>query len=451
MGMNCDSARETISASLDGELGRHSREELDAHLDACAECRRWREGAHVVTRRLRLGPARAVPGAPAQVLAAAQAAAGRPPKPAATYRRPLGQATAGRSPKEAGADLAPARATAPPPTGATSDNRPPAYTTATRRRPPAQPATPGRPGRHPRVLTPTLLVALAVAQIVFTLPALLPFTGVWTLQLGTTGSLHLGEFLPPLLASAAYLTLWGKRVQTLAREGRPLASWRVASFVGGALTVCFVQLPPFDGLADEVMVAHMIQHIVLGDLASLLMVMGLTGPVLQPLLERRRTRRLLRLASPIPALVLWAGNLYLWQTPLLYQLAVRHDLVHALEHICLLWCGLLLWLALLGPLPKPAWYRGWAPVGYVAAIRLIGAALGNALIWAQTIFYPVYKTSDAARGLNPLSDQNLAGAAMMIEQMLLTVVLLGWLYVRLTHQDDERRALPRTRLRGAER
>ena len=115
--------------------------------------------------------------------------------------------------------------------------------------------------------------------------------------------------------------------------------------------------------------------------------------------------------------------------------------MHALEHACLLWFGLLLWLALLGPLPKPAWFHGWAPVGYVAAIRLIGAVLGNAMIWAQTLFYPVYKTSDAARGLNPLSDQNLAGAAMMIEQMFLTIVLVGWLFLRFARQDEERQGL----------
>ncbi len=376
MGMNCKSAREAISASLDGEVeeGR-SREELDAHLDACAACWRWREGAHEVTRRLRLAPAQALPGAPARVLAAAHTAAD------------------------------------------------------------------GRPARRPRTLTRPRLVALGVAQVVLALPAVVPFTGMLALPLGTTDTLHLGEFLPPLLATAVYLTLFGKRAGTLAREGRPVASWRVASFVVGALTVCFVQLPPFDSLADEVLLAHMIQHIIIGDLASLLMVFGLTGPVLAPLLHFRVTRPLRRLASPIPALVLWAVDLYFWHTPLMYQLAIRHDLVHALEHACLLWFGLLLWLALLGPLPKPAWFHGWAPVGYVAAIRLIGAVMGNAMIWAQTIFYPVYKTSDAARGLNPLSDQNLAGAAMMIEQMFLTIVLVGWLFLRFARQDEERQGL----------
>jgi putative membrane protein len=382
--MNCESAREAISASLDGEAGG-SREELDAHLDGCAACQRWREGAHEVTRRLRLAPARAVPGAPPQVLAAARAVADG---------QPLARAAAD-----------------------------------------------GKPTRKPRGLTRPRLVALAVAQVFFTLPAVVPFTGMFSLPLGTADTLHLGEFLPPLIATAVYLTLFGKRTQTLAREGRPVASWRIASFVVGALTVCFVQLPPFDSLADEVLLAHMIQHIIIGDIASLLMVFGLTGPVLAPLLHFRVTRPLRRLASPITALVLWAVDLYFWHTPLMYQLAIRHDLVHALEHACLLWFGLLLWLALLGPLPKPAWFHGWAPVGYVAAIRLIGAVLGNAMIWAQTIFYPVYKTSDAARGLNPLSDQNLAGAAMMIEQMFLTIVLVGWLFLRFARQDEERQGL----------
>lgn len=259
--------------------------------------------------------------------------------------------------------------------------------------------------------------------------------------LASDGGLHLGEFVPPLLACAVYLSLFGTRMRTLAREGRPVASWRTVSFVIGTVIVSAVQLPPFDSLADEVLLAHMIQHIIIGDIASLLIVLGLTGPVLAPLLQIRVTRPLRRLASPILALALWAVNLYVWHLPLLYQLAIRHDLVHALEHACLLWFGLLLWLALLGPLPKPAWFSGWGPVGYVAGVRLVSAVLGNVLIWGQSVFYPVYDASDAARGLNPISDQNLAGGAMMVEQILLTTLLLGWLFLRFAKRDEERQEL----------
>jgi hypothetical protein len=124
--------------------------------------------------------------------------------------------------------------------------------------------------------------------------------------------LHLGEFLPPVLITAAYLLLFAKRASTLAREGRPVATWREVSFVSGALMLAVVQVPPFDTLGDQVLIAHMIQHIIIGDIASLLVVFGLTGPVLQPLLHIRATRPLRVLASPVVALVLWTVDMYVW-------------------------------------------------------------------------------------------------------------------------------------------
>ena len=252
---------------------------------------------------------------------------------------------------------------------------------------------------------------------------------------------HLAEFIPPLGASLVYLVLYRRRATTLGRERRPVPRWRIVSFVSGVLLVTLVQLPPFDGLADTLLAAHMVQHIVIGDIASLLIVLGLSGPVLAPLLRTRFSRALRRLSHPLVALGLWAVDLYAWHLPFFYQLAIEHDLVHALEHACLLWFGSLLWLALIGPLPKPAWFAGWWEVGYVMLVRLVGAVLANALIWAQVVFYPVYRVSDAARGLSPLSDQNLAGGVMMVEQVILTTVVLVWLLARLLREDEDRQAL----------
>ncbi|MGA9860031.1 MAG: cytochrome c oxidase assembly protein [Solirubrobacteraceae bacterium] len=253
--------------------------------------------------------------------------------------------------------------------------------------------------------------------------------------------LHLGEFSPPLIATIAYLSLYARRAQTLAREGRPVATWRIVSFVVGVLLVAGVQTGPLDTLADSVLVAHMLQHILIGDIATLLIAFGVTGPVIQPLLHIRAIRPLRTLAHPLIAVALWALNLYAWHLPILYQLAIRHDLVHALEHACLLWFGTLLWLGLIGPLPKPNWFAGWGAIGYVVAVRFLGAIMANVLIWGQTVFYPVYKASDAARGLNALSDQNLTGGVMMFEQIILTTLLLGWLFARFARQDEERQSL----------
>lgn len=260
--------------------------------------------------------------------------------------------------------------------------------------------------------------------------ALLPFIGP-----------HLGESLPPLIACCLYLALYLKRARTLTRRGTPVGAWRIFSFTTGVLMVTVIQVGPLDSLADQILFVHMVQHILIGDVCSLLIVLGLTGPMIAPLLRIRLTRPIRSLAHPVLALVLWATDLFAWHLPLLYQLAIRHDLVHALEHACLLWFGILLWAALIGPLPKPHWFTGWARLSYVIGVRTVGAVLGTVLIWAQMLLYPVYRSSDAARGLNPLSDQNVAGAIMMVEQMVLTAGLLTWLFLRWLRQEGERQDL----------
>ncbi len=253
--------------------------------------------------------------------------------------------------------------------------------------------------------------------------------------------MHLAEFLPPAVATVVYLAFYGRRVRTLANEGRPVATWRVACFVSGVLLLAALQIGPLDTLADQRLVAHMLQHILIGDICSLLVVLGITGPVIQPLLHFRLTRPLRKLANPLVALFLWALNMYGWHLPAAYQLAIRSDIVHAAEHACMFWFGSLLWLALIGPLPKPKWFTGWGRLGYIITVRFAGAVLANVLIWASSVLYPTYATTDRPQGVNPLSDQSLAGGVMMIEQIFLTTLLLGWLFYRFSIQDEERQQL----------
>jgi predicted anti-sigma-YlaC factor YlaD len=55
--MECDKAREAISALIDGEDAGLPDGALEAHLAGCAACREWQHRAHAVTRRARLGSA----------------------------------------------------------------------------------------------------------------------------------------------------------------------------------------------------------------------------------------------------------------------------------------------------------------------------------------------------------------------------------------------------------
>src|SRR5437763_11902900 len=163
---------------------------------------------------------------------------------------------------------------------------------------------------------------------------------------GPVGSIGL-----PILILLYWLP-YHARARTLAREDRPVPGWRQACYAAGLIALAIALSPPVDKLADQLLVAHMAEHLLIGDVAALLIVLGFTGPLLAPLLRNKIVGKLRVLTHPVVAIVLWAVNFYLWHLPTLYQAALRHDRLHALEHATFLGFGIAMWMALLGPLPK---------------------------------------------------------------------------------------------------
>ena len=232
-----------------------------------------------------------------------------------------------------------------------------------------------------------------------------------------------------------------RRAKRLAAEGRPVATWRRYSFAAGLLILLAALTAPLGDLAEKLLVAHMVEHLLIGDLAALLLVVGLTGPMIAPLLRMRFFARLRVLAHPLVALPVWAIDLYVWHIPVLYEAALRHEVVHVFEHTCFLLAGISMWMALIGPLPKPAWYGNLARLGYIVAVRLIEGILGNIFLWSHTIFYPYYGVHEAPYHLSPLQDQIDAGAVMMVEGSILTILLFAWLFMRAASQSEQRQEL----------
>ena len=245
------------------------------------------------------------------------------------------------------------------------------------------------------------------------------------------------QLVPLAIAGVAYAL----RARTLARGGKPVSTWRQASFALGLALILVALVSPVAHMGEELLVAHMAQHLVLGDLAALLIVLGLTGPLLAPLLSARVLGWLRGLANPLVALPLWIANLILWHLPALYQGALSSEPLHALEHASFFGAGVLMWMALLGPLPRPAWFGNPARLAYVIAVRFGGAALGNAFMWSGTVFYPDYAPGEASWDIAPLADQGAAGVVMTIEQGLVTLGLFTWLFFRWANESEERQRL----------
>jgi putative membrane protein len=243
------------------------------------------------------------------------------------------------------------------------------------------------------------------------------------------------QVVPIALAAALY----ARRAQTLARRGRPVPPAKLAAFGAGLAVLLFAVISPVDSIGEERLFSvHMLQHLLIGDLAPLLLALGLSGPLLRPLLAPRPLQRLRVLTHPLVALPLWAVNLCVWHLPALYDAALEHPLVHALEHVCFLAGGLLLWSTLLGLLPGPSWYGLGARFASLAVVWIVGAALANVFLWSDTAYYSPYVHAPRTWGLSPIDDQRAGGGVMLVEMMLVgaaVFVLLGlrWL------EDAERR------------
>ncbi len=245
------------------------------------------------------------------------------------------------------------------------------------------------------------------------------------------------ELLPLLVVAGLY----AKRASTLARKGRPVPVWRQLCFAGGLLTIVVALFSPIGHVSEELVIAHMVEHLLLGDLATLLLVLGLTGPLLQPILAIPVFDRLRVLAHPLVAFPLWAINFYVWHIPALYEAAYGTAAMHVVEHSTFIFFGCLMWMPVFGPLPTPQWFTAAWKVGYVIAVRFAGAILGNVLMWSGTVLYPIYAPGERYWGISPVADQSTAGVIMMVEGTFLGLGLLAWVFFEASREGIEKQRL----------
>ncbi len=245
-----------------------------------------------------------------------------------------------------------------------------------------------------------------------------------------------------LIGIAALAYLYERRARTLAARGAPVSSRRRASFRAGLVVLALAQLSPLHALAEETFqFMHMAQHILIGQVAAFLLVLGLTGPLLRPVLVLRPVERLRVLAHPFLAWPLWALNLYLWHLPGLYEAALANAFLHAVMHVLFLVSGALFWAPVLEPLPGPAWFGSGAKLLYIVAAHLAGTVLGNVFIWAEKPFYPSYVHQTSPWGISALADQGIAGSLMMGADGAITVAAVAWFFLRLAGESELRQEL----------
>lgn len=226
----------------------------------------------------------------------------------------------------------------------------------------------------------------------------------------------LGDLLIPVAAVAAAVLF--VRGFARARDARvPEARWSRAALFAGGLLVAVGSLLLLRGSAEQRASAHMLQHVLAGDLAPALLLVAVRGPLAAWVVPRPLLRVLAAVGRPLPAVAAWGALLWVWHVPAVYDAALVHEPLHALEHASFVVGGLLLWNVLVDPLRR----------GTLTLWRSLGVALA-AMMVAQLLVALLVLTYRPLYAYGSTGDQSLAGLVMTLEQF---ATLGAFAFVRL--------------------
>jgi putative membrane protein len=236
----------------------------------------------------------------------------------------------------------------------------------------------------------------------------------------------------PVLASAGVaLVLFARAFLRLRARGRSdHAGWsRAVLFSLGVAVLTLALVSPLDAVADDYLIsAHMLQHVLLGDVAPALLVVSLRGPltffvVPRPLLRAVATRRPLRLllgllVRPTPSFALWALAIALWHVPRFYDASLERPWLHDLEHLSFFAVGTLIWIQLVDPARHGRLDAGGRVLYAASLFAVAHLAVHPVLFAGRALYAPYVEQPRRLFGLGPLADQHWAGIVMTVEQVL---------------------------------
>jgi len=244
-----------------------------------------------------------------------------------------------------------------------------------------------------------------------------------------------------LLALAGYLGVYGARWRRSRREGgaRAASGWRLAAWCGGVATLFVALISPVDRLGEQLASMHMVQHLLVADIAAILLTLGLTRHILRP--ATRRIHRIENAAGPFASpwfgVVAYVGVMWLWHVPALYDAALEHASVHTLEHLSFGAAGLLYWWHLLSPIRSRLRLGGMGSVAYMAITKILVGFLGILLAFAPDLLYDSYDRPGRLWGMTAETDQQVAGLIMALEQSIVMGIALAWLFARMLSESEE--------------
>lgn len=244
--------------------------------------------------------------------------------------------------------------------------------------------------------------------------------------------LNPGPLLILLPVTIAYVVRW-RAVR--AHPGRLIL------FALGMASAVAALFTPIDTLGDDLLTMHMIQHLLLLDVAPVLCLLGLTKAIFRPATKRviqLERSRFAWILSPKVGLAAYVGGMWFWHWPVMYDAAVTYPAVHVMEHVTFTFIGALYWWHLISPVRDARQLSGMGAVLYMATTKVTVGILGILLTFVPKSIYAVYQVPGLNLwGMTPQEDQQLAGVIMATEQSIVMGIALVWLVTQMIDRSEK--------------
>ncbi len=195
--------------------------------------------------------------------------------------------------------------------------------------------------------------------------------------------------------------------------GPPVTRMQIVAFALSEAVAALALLSPLDTLGDDYLFsAHMVQHLLLASLWPVLLLLGLPGWLVRPIFRHAVAGPLLEfLTLPVVALTFFNIDLIFWHVPVLYDLTLRNELVHIVEHLSFMGFGLLNFWPVASPMREQRLAYPFQ-VLYLFADGMFMMVLGIVFTFAPIVFYAPYAAAPRLWSISALTDQQIGGLIM---------------------------------------
>jgi len=281
-------------------------------------------------------------------------------------------------------------------------------------------------------MTPILAFPTVLAQVQpSTIP---PFS--WTTWAGD------GVLRGGLLALAGVYLLGVGPLRRRFRLGPPAGWGRITVYLLGVLCLAVALEGPIHELSDTYLFsAHMVQHMMLVYAAPPLLLLGMPGWLLRPIVRQPGVMPVARaLTRPLPALILFNAVFALYHVPLYYNVILVNQPLHIAAHLLFIVLAVITWWPILSPLPELPPLSYPLRLLYVFGQTFSGFIVGAFITNAPTVLYPFYAAAPRTFGLSPLDDQKIGGLIMWIVGgtyllAVFSVIFFAWANAEGAHDD----------------